>query len=136
MRRALKGSSRVKVFMNNSETKTLKSLKGLEESRIKILMNTVCMCVWEREWDRERERESCHFLLCKDARNQNFGGRFIEPIKLKGLLVVLCTQTKTTVPILLILLVRVCQSFNEVGKVEYIFFLCWVSSICYCSYYI
>ena len=120
--------------MNNSETKTLKSLKGLEESRIKILMNTVCVCVCERE--RERERESCHFLLCKDARNQNFGGRFIEPIKLKGLLVVLCTQTKTTVPILLILLVRVCQSFNEVGKVEYIFFLCWVSSICHCSYYI
>ena len=109
-----------------------------------------CVCVWERERvknqdpyeysvcvrERERERESCHFLLCKDARNQNFGGRFIEPIKLKGLLVVLCTQTKTTVPILLILLVRVCQSFNEVGKVEYIFFLCWVSSICHCSYYI
>ena len=43
--------------MNNSETKTLKSLKGLEESRIKILMNTVCMCVCVCVCERERERE-------------------------------------------------------------------------------
>ena len=46
--------------MNNSETKTLKSLKGLEESRIKILMNTVCVCVCERE--RERERVATFFF--------------------------------------------------------------------------
>ena len=54
--------------MNNSENKTLKSLKGLEESRIKILMNTVCMCVCvcvcvrERERERERERVATFFF--------------------------------------------------------------------------
>ena len=117
--------------MNN--TQKLKLSRALRDSRSQDPYEySVYMCVCERE----RERESCLFLLSKEARNQNFGGRFIEPIKLKGLLVVLCTQTKTTVPILLILLVRVCQSFNEVGKVEYIFFLCWVLSISHCSYYI
>ena len=51
--------------MNNSETKTLKSLKGLEESRIKILMNTVCVyvcvCVCVRERERERVKNQDHY---------------------------------------------------------------------------
>ena len=60
--------------MNNSENKTLKSLKGLEESRIKILMNTVCLCVCvcvcvcERERERERELPLSSLQGCKESK--------------------------------------------------------------------
>ena len=56
--------------MNNSETKTLKSLKGLEESRIKILMNTVCVyvcvcvCVRERERERVKNQDPYEYSVC------------------------------------------------------------------------